>query len=96
MALNLEQKKAVVAEVADAAKAAVAVVAAEYAGLTVGQMTELRVKARGRERLSQGGQEYFDAQSCRRHRVRVHAGKADRTSPVCLQHERSRCGRSAG
>jgi len=46
MALNLEQKKAVVAEVADAAKAALAVVAAEYAGLTVGEMTELRVKAR--------------------------------------------------
>jgi len=46
MALNLEQKKAVVAEVADAAKSAVAVVAAEYAGLTVGEMTELRVKAR--------------------------------------------------
>ena len=46
MALNLEQKKAVVAEVADAAKSAIAVVAAEYAGLTVGEMTELRVKAR--------------------------------------------------
>ena len=46
MALNLEQKKAVVAEVADAASKALADVAAEYRGLTVEEMTELRAKAR--------------------------------------------------
>jgi large subunit ribosomal protein L10 len=46
MALSFEQKKAVVAEVADAAKTAVSAVAAEYRGLTVEEMTELRVKAR--------------------------------------------------
>ena len=46
MALNIEQKKAVVAEVADAANKALAAVAAEYRGLTVEEMTELRVKAR--------------------------------------------------
>jgi large subunit ribosomal protein L10 len=46
MALNLEDKKALVAEVAEVAKGAVSVVAAEYRGLTVGQMTELRSKAR--------------------------------------------------
>ena len=46
MALNIEQKKAVVAEVADAASKALAAVAAEYRGLTVDEMTELRVKAR--------------------------------------------------
>jgi large subunit ribosomal protein L10 len=46
MALNFEQKKAVVAEVADAANKALAAVAAEYRGLTVEEMTELRVKAR--------------------------------------------------
>jgi len=46
MALNFEQKKAVVAEVADVAKVALAAVAAEYRGLTVEEMTELRVKAR--------------------------------------------------
>jgi large subunit ribosomal protein L10 len=46
MALNLEQKKAVVAEVADVAGKALAAVAAEYRGLTVEEMTELRVKAR--------------------------------------------------
>lgn len=46
MALNIEQKKAVVAEVADAASNALAAVAAEYRGLTVEEMTELRVKAR--------------------------------------------------
>ncbi len=46
MALNIEQKKAVVAEVAEAANNALAAVAAEYRGLTVEEMTELRVKAR--------------------------------------------------
>ena len=46
MALNFEQKKAVVAEVADTANKALAAVAAEYRGLTVEEMTELRVKAR--------------------------------------------------
>ena len=46
MALNLEDKKALVAEVAGVAAKAQSVVAAEYRGLTVGQMTELRSKAR--------------------------------------------------
>jgi len=46
MALTLEQKKAVVAEVSDVAQTAHSAVAAEYRGLTVGQMTELRAKAR--------------------------------------------------
>jgi large subunit ribosomal protein L10 len=46
MALTIEQKKAVVAEVAEAAGSALAAVAAEYRGLTVEEMTELRVKAR--------------------------------------------------
>ena len=46
MALNIEQKKAVVAEVADAASNALSAVAAEYRGLTVEEMTELRAKAR--------------------------------------------------
>src|ERR1700686_5550065 len=46
MALNLEGKKALVAEVAKVAAQAQWVVAAEYRGLTVGQMTELRAKAR--------------------------------------------------
>ena len=46
MALNLDDKKALVAEVAEVAAVAQSVVAAEYRGLTVGQMTELRAKAR--------------------------------------------------
>lgn len=46
MALTLEQKKAVVAEVADAAASAHSAIAAEYRGLTVEAMTDLRVKAR--------------------------------------------------
>ncbi|MES9870986.1 MAG: 50S ribosomal protein L10 [Sedimenticola sp.] len=46
MPLNFEQKKAVVAEVAEVASSAYSAVAAEYAGLTVEEMTELRAKAR--------------------------------------------------
>src|ERR1700681_2576689 len=46
MALNLEDKKALVAEVAEVAGKTQSVVAAEYRGLTVGQMTELRARAR--------------------------------------------------
>jgi large subunit ribosomal protein L10 len=46
MALNLEDKKALVAEVAEVAAKAQSVVAAEYRGLSVSQMTELRAKAR--------------------------------------------------
>ena len=46
MALSLEEKKAVVSEVAEIAAEAHSAVAAEYRGLTVGEMTELRAKAR--------------------------------------------------
>lgn len=46
MALNLEGKKAVVAEVSEVASNAFSAVAAEYRGLTVSDMTELRVAAR--------------------------------------------------
>lgn len=46
MALNLEGKKAVVAEVAEVASTAYSAVAAEYHGLTVSDMTALRVAAR--------------------------------------------------
>lgn len=46
MALRLDDKKAMVAEVAGVAAKAQSVVAAEYRGLTVSQMTSLRSKAR--------------------------------------------------
>jgi large subunit ribosomal protein L10 len=46
MPLNLEDKKALVAEVSEVASTALSVVAAEYRGLTVVQMTDLRAKAR--------------------------------------------------
>jgi len=46
MALSIEQKKAVIAEVGEVAQTALAAVAAEYRGLTVEEMTDLRVKAR--------------------------------------------------
>lgn len=46
MALTLEQKKAVVSEVNAVATDAISAVVAEYSGMTVEQLTELRVKAR--------------------------------------------------
>jgi large subunit ribosomal protein L10 len=46
MPLNLEDKKVLVGEVTEVAKTALSVVAAEYRGLTVSQMTDLRAKAR--------------------------------------------------
>lgn len=46
MALNLGQKKAIVAEVAEVAGGAFSAIAAEYRGLTVGEMTNLRIAAR--------------------------------------------------
>lgn len=46
MSLNLEQKKAVVAEVGTKVAEAEAIIMAEYRGLEVGQMTELRAKTR--------------------------------------------------
>lgn len=46
MALRLEDKKALVTEVNEVAQRAQSVVAAEYRGLTVSQLTELRGRAR--------------------------------------------------
>lgn len=46
MVLKLEDKKAIVSEVAAVAKQAVSLIAAEYSGLTVSQLTGLRKSAR--------------------------------------------------
>ncbi|WP_257275608.1 MULTISPECIES: 50S ribosomal protein L10 [unclassified Endozoicomonas] len=46
MALGLEDKKAIVAEVSEAAQSALSAVIADYRGLTVDQMTQLRKQAR--------------------------------------------------
>ena len=46
MALNLAEKKALVADVNAVAASSLAAVVAEYRGLTVAQMTELRTEAR--------------------------------------------------
>jgi large subunit ribosomal protein L10 len=46
MALRLDDKKAIVAEVAEIARQASSVVAASYSGMTVAQLTELRKNAR--------------------------------------------------
>ena len=44
--LNLEEKKAIVAEVAEVASTALSAAVADYRGLTVAELTALRVKAR--------------------------------------------------
>jgi len=46
MPLSIEQKRALVDEVSQVAASAHSAVAAEYRGLTVGELTELRVQAR--------------------------------------------------
>ena len=46
MSMNIEQKKAIVDEVAKVADIAPTAIAAEYIGLNVAQMTELRRSAR--------------------------------------------------
>ena len=46
MSLNIEQKKALVAEVHEVARGAQSLVAAEYRGLTVSQITSFRAQAR--------------------------------------------------
>jgi large subunit ribosomal protein L10 len=46
LSLNLEQKKAVVDEVSEQVSKAQAIIVAEYRGLQVGEMTELRAQAR--------------------------------------------------
>jgi large subunit ribosomal protein L10 len=47
MPLNIEAKKEVVAQVSEVAASAHSAVAADYRGLTVAEMTELRAAARG-------------------------------------------------
>lgn len=46
MSLNLEEKKAIVAEVSAQIASAQAIIIAEYRGIEVGQMTQLRAKTR--------------------------------------------------
>ena len=46
MALGIEQKQQIVAEVNEVAASALSAVLADYRGLTVAEMTDMRVKAR--------------------------------------------------
>ena len=46
MTLRLEDKQAIVAEVGEVAKNALSAVTAEYRGLSVGEMSQLRLQAR--------------------------------------------------
>ena len=78
MALKLEEKKVVVAEVNAVAAKALSVVGAENRGLTVTQMTDLRAKAR-KAGVSASRQEHARAQGRCRHRFRVHFSGAEGT-----------------
>ena len=69
MSLNLEEKQAVVAEVSARLRAQ-AIIIAEYRGLGVGHMTELRAKERAAiGHLSPGPQEYAGAPRSRGYAV---------------------------
>ena len=46
MALSIEDKKAIVAEVAEQVSSALSAAVADYRGLTVNEMTSLRAEAR--------------------------------------------------
>ena len=46
MALRIEDKKAIVAEVAEQVSSALSAAVADYRGLTVNEMSSLRVEAR--------------------------------------------------
>ncbi len=67
MALRLEDKKALVAEVKQAAETAHSALAAEYRGLTVTEMTELRRAGPGTGRLPARRQEHLGQAGDRRY-----------------------------
>ena len=71
MALNLAQKKEVVAELANVAAKAHSLVAAEYAGLTVGQLTAAAQEGPPGRGLRQGCEKHLGVPRCRRHGLRV-------------------------
>ena len=70
LGLNLEQKQAVVAEVSAQVARAQAIVLAEYRGLPVGNMTELRKKSAHFGRLPACSEEHSGAPRRRRNAVR--------------------------
>ena len=76
MALRLDDKKALVAEVNAVAQKAQSVVAAEYRGLTVAKITELRAKARASKCLHASGEEHAGPKRGRRHSLRVRRREA--------------------
>ena len=59
MALKLEDKKAIVAEVNAIASKSLGAIAADYRGLTVAEITELRVKARQQDVYTKVCAQYF-------------------------------------
>ena len=72
MALNLEDKKALVAEVSAVASKALSVVAAEYRGLTRVADDRAAFEGAGGRRVHACGQEHAGAQGRGRDFVRMH------------------------
>jgi large subunit ribosomal protein L10 len=91
MPLNLDDKKALVTEVSAVAAQAQSLVAAEYRGLTVTEMTELRAQARG-----QGicGQEHAGAPGRGRDRIREHRRCAQGPLALAFSNDYLRRGRA--
>ena len=86
MALKLEEKKVVVAEVNAVAAKALSVVGAENRGLTVTQMTDLRAKARKEGVYLRIVKNTLARKARCRHLFRVHFSGAERTHcPRILQ-----------
>ena len=92
LGLNLEQKQAVVAEVSEQVKRAQAIVLAEYRGLPVGNMTELRRKARSFGRLPACSEEHPGAPRRRRNAV-FGSDRPDGRAARLRHFRRSGCGR---
>ena len=69
MALTFSKKKEVVAEVNAVASEALSAVGAEYRGLTVEQLTQLRVEAHKSRCLSESRQKFARQACIGRHRL---------------------------
>ncbi len=96
MALNLEDKKALVAEVAAVAAKAQSVVAAEYRGLTVCADDRAACQGARAGRVHACGEEHAGTQGARRHDVRICGTEAQGAAGARLLEGRSGRGRARG
>ena len=95
MALNLSQKQEVVAELAEVASKAHSLVAAEYAGITVSQMTAMRKKARETGVYLKVVKNTLASRAVVGTEYRVRQGCPGRSAAVCVLDGRPRRRRSS-